>query len=147
GANPADIRRTGLEYGLMKAKYVFVQTLRLSGDGALAVGAYIAGCAFVIGHPLTWWTRSDLGLSILSLSLIYGVAVMIVFGVARMYERPWQGVSAHDVGRIIRLTAVAALLFLAFTFLVTRAAHLPRSVLLVSWFLSAGGMAAARLLV
>ncbi len=123
------------------------QAVRLVGDGAIALAGFIGGCMLVIGQPLSWWTGSTLGQTILSLGLFYAGCIMAILGAASMPQRAWQDVSARDVGRILRLTVVGTLLFLALTFLISRATVLPRSVLLAAWLLTAGGMAAARLVV
>ncbi len=120
---------------------------RLAFDAVIAFAAYLCACAVVVDQPLSWWLGSELGRGILSLGLLYSASIAGVFIAGKVERRQWRTVSAHDVGLVIRMTVVGALAFLILAFLTSRAAVLPRSVLVVSWFLTTGAMAAARLVV
>jgi O-antigen biosynthesis protein WbqV len=119
---------------------------RLVIDGSIALASFWLACWAIVGQPMSWWTDTAEGRGILLLAITYAIVLVGVFFVGKLDQRPWNTVSARDMGRIIRLNLVGGLLFLSLVFLVSRAEELPRSILLVSWFLTAGAMAGARLI-
>jgi hypothetical protein len=130
----------------MIRKRLQLQLSRLIVDGLIALAAFWGVCFSLINQELSWWTGDPQGRTIILLGVLYAASMMLVFLVSKIETRVWHVVSARDVGRIIRMTVIGALLFLGLTFITSRAAVLPRSILLLAWFVTAGGMAGVRLM-
>lgn len=119
---------------------------RLAIDGSIALASFLGACWAVVDQPVSWWLSTQSGRQVLALGVLYAVTMVVMMAVGRLDRRTWCTVSARDVGRIIRLTVVGALLFLSLAFLISRAEELPRAILLIAWFVTAGGMATGRLI-
>lgn len=119
---------------------------RLAIDGLIALASFLLACWTIIGQPVSWWTETADAREILFLAVAYSMVLVAAFAIGKLDQKPWNTVSARDMGRIIRHIAVGGLIFLCLVFLVSRAEDLPRSILVVSLFMTAGTMAGARLI-
>ncbi len=108
----------------------------------------MAGLSFVIALALRlgadtfeYFTRD------LTLALILFVAVCaVVFRVVGLYRGIWRYASLNDLLAIIRAASLAILVFLAITFLVTRLGSVPRTSLIINWFILVSLLGAPRVL-
>ncbi|MBI3445760.1 MAG: polysaccharide biosynthesis protein, partial [Magnetospirillum sp.] len=77
-----------------------------------------------------WWDRLDFGFATL---LFVGSAVPCFLS-QRLYRGVWRYASTNDLMALTRAATLTILVFLTVLFLTTRLQALPRSVLLINWF-------------
>ncbi|WP_242442841.1 nucleoside-diphosphate sugar epimerase/dehydratase [Magnetospirillum sp. 15-1] len=104
---------------------------------AFAHDILVAALSFVISLYLrlgddvwTWWDRLDLGLA----TALFILVAAPVFVSQRLYRGIWRYASVNDLLALTRAATLTILIFLLLLFLTTRLQVLPRSVLLINWF-------------
>ena len=101
-------------------------------DIIMAAVAFLAALYLRMGEELVPnWDHSTL---ILATATFTGVAA-ISFLSSAMYKGVWRYASINDLVTMTRAATVTVLVFYLTLFLVTRLAELPRSVLVINWFI------------
>jgi O-antigen biosynthesis protein WbqV len=97
---------------------------------------FMAGLSFLLA---LWLRLGDLPLAHMSDRLVIAWALFTivcgaVFWRIGLYRGIWRYASMNDVAAIVKAVTVALLIYLPVAFLVTRVAEIPRSVLIINWF-------------
>ncbi len=119
--------------------------LKLAVHIALPLAAYISAYAFVLSPALGWWVSPDSRVVWLA-AVFYAVLAALLEIVFRTERSSWRYVSVQDAIALVRSTFLTMAAFLVSMFVLVRAVEVPRSVLLITWVLHLGGLAATRLL-
>lgn len=82
------------------------------------------------GEVAGWWSGGELGLA----TLLFAAIAAPVFISQRLYRGVWRYASVNDMLALARAATLTVLIFTAFLFLVTRLQSLPRSQLIINWF-------------
>ena len=112
-------------------------------DVFMAPVSFVAALSLRLGEDV-WAYLADPDL-LLALGLFTGVCAA-VFWCLDLYRGIWRYASMPDLVSIMRAVSLALLIFLAITFLVTRLEALPRSFLVIDWFVLIFLLGAPRLL-
>ena len=104
---------------------------------AFAHDVMMAALSFVVALYLRlgddtwiWWDRLDLGLA----TAMFTLVAAPIFISQNLYRGVWRYASVNDLMALTRAATLAILVFLLLLFLTTRLQALPRSVLLINWF-------------
>ena len=96
----------------------------------------MAGVAFLfalwmrLGSVLDYYPAEDLALS----TGIFVLVCAAVFWLTGLYRGVWRYASMNDLMSILRAATIAAIIYLAIQFIFTRLELLPRSVVIINWF-------------
>lgn len=108
--------------------------------------AFLLSFSLRRGLGLEWWSASPEAILILSWAALYA-GIAAVFELVFKTERSaWSYTSINDISRLVQVTAVTALTFLALIFISNRGISLPRSTILLSWILSLFALIGVRVL-
>jgi FlaA1/EpsC-like NDP-sugar epimerase len=100
-------------------------------DVIMAAVSFWASLNLRLGEDMwSLWKSGDL---MLGTTLFVSVAIP-VFISQRLYRGVWRYASVNDMTALIRASTLTILAFMALLFLVTRLEALPRSVLVINWF-------------
>ena len=77
-----------------------------------------------------WWDRQDFAMA----TVLFTLVAAPVFISQRLYRGVWRYASTADLMALTRAASFTVLIFLAILFLTSRLQALPRSVLLINWF-------------
>lgn len=119
--------------------------LKLAIHIALPLAAYVSAYAFVLSPTLGWWISPD-AREVWLAAVFYAVLAALLEIVFRTERSSWRYVSVQDAIALVRSTFLTMAAFLVIMFVLVRAVEVPRSVLLITWVLHLGGLAATRLL-
>ena len=113
-------------------------------DVAMAPVSFVAALTLRLGVDDVWsyLREPDMLLALGVFTLVCGA----VFWTLDLYRGIWRYASMPDLFAIARAVSLALLIFLAITFLMTRLEALPRSFLIIDWFVLIFLLAAPRLL-
>lgn len=109
-----------------------------------AFAAFLLAYDLVLGPGLSWWMSAESGTAYL-LAGFYALIAASLEMLFRTERTTWRYVSVQDAFNLVRSTLLTAAVFLAVAFVMSRAEALPRSVLILSWVIHLGGLAAMRL--
>jgi len=100
-------------------------------DVVMAAFSFVAALYLRLGDGL-WllWSNGDLWLDV---GLFVAVAVPVFLSL-KLYRGVWRYASTHDMARLVRATTLTVLIFTVVLFLVNRLETVPRSVLIITWF-------------
>ncbi|MCP4326862.1 MAG: polysaccharide biosynthesis protein [Alphaproteobacteria bacterium] len=76
---------------------------------------------------------------------VFAAVAAAVFAVMRLYRNVWRYISLNEFFDILRAATLIILVFLPSMFLLTRLEALPRSVLVINWFVLVGLLAGSRI--
>ncbi|MDO8607803.1 MAG: nucleoside-diphosphate sugar epimerase/dehydratase [Phaeospirillum sp.] len=100
-------------------------------DVVMAAASFVAALYLRLGDGIwQYWGSGDL---LLGTALFAAVAVP-VFLSQRLYRGVWRYASVSDMTALVRASTLTVLIFMALLFLMTRLQSLPRSVLIINWF-------------
>ena len=108
---------------LTRAHLAFLHDLVMAG------ASFLAAMTLRLGEE----AFADTGKLALGCALFVGVAAVVFRGL-RMYRGVWHYASVNDLLAITKASTLTILVFLPALFLVTRLDALPRSVLIINWF-------------
>ena len=100
-------------------------------DGVMAALSYLLALYLRLGMDPLDYSRE---LVVVGTPIFTGVA-MCVFAALRLHQGVWRYASLPELWQIMRASAVAILVFLLVLFWVTRLELLPRSALVINWFI------------
>ncbi len=112
-------------------------------DVAMAALSFIIAMALRLGEDVMAFLREPATMQALA---IFTVICAVIFWFAGLYRGIWRYASLQDVANIVRAVTLALLLFLPLTFLATRLEALPRSFLIIDWFVLIFLLATPRIL-
>ena len=100
-------------------------------DVLMAAVSFWAALNLRLGDDM-WllWKSGDLVLG----TLLFVAIAMPVFVSQRLYRGVWRYASVNDMTALVRASTLTVLIFMALLFLMTRLETLPRSVLIINWF-------------
>jgi O-antigen biosynthesis protein WbqV len=105
--------------------------LAFAHDVIMAALSFVVALYLRLGEDAwNWWDRLDLGLA----TALFSLVAAAVFLSQRLYRGVWRYASVNDLMALTRAATLTVLVFLALLFLTTRLQALPRSVLLINWF-------------
>ncbi|RAU23612.1 nucleotide sugar dehydratase [Paramagnetospirillum kuznetsovii] len=100
-------------------------------DVVMAALSFVLALYLRLGDEMgRYWGNGDL---LLGAGLFTAVAVP-VFLSQRLYRGVWRYASVSDMTALVRAATLTVLIFMAVLFLMTRLQSLPRSVLIINWF-------------
>lgn len=118
------------------------QTIAFLHDLAMAALSFVLALGLRLGLDPLVRLPADAWLALLLFTAVCGV----VFSRAGLYRGIWRYASLNDLAAIVRAVTIALLVFLPITFLLTRLNELPRSSLIINWFVLIFLLGAPRLL-
>jgi len=111
-------------------------------DVVMAALSFFIALALRMGDDLLLVLNDNLLLA----GLLFTAVCACVFLFTGLYRGVWRYASLNDVISIMRAVTLALLVFLLVTFMLTRLESLPRSMLLINWFVLAFLLSAPRML-
>jgi FlaA1/EpsC-like NDP-sugar epimerase len=100
-------------------------------DIVMAALSFVAALYLRLGDDIwLYWGSGDLALG----TGLFAVVAMPVFLSQRLYRGVWRYASVNDMLALVRASTMTVLIFMAVLFLMTRLQSLPRSVLIINWF-------------
>lgn len=117
-------------------------TLALGHDTVMAALSFGLSVYLRLGDRFSSYLNSDL---VTAGVLFTGVCAMVFF-FSGLYRGIWRYASMNDLVAIVRAVTLALLIFLAITFLLTRLDAVPRSSLVINWFVLIFLLGAPRML-
>ncbi len=118
------------------------QSVAFIHDLAMAALSFLVALALRLGLDPLFTMPADTWLALLLFTLVCG----IVFWRAGLYRGIWRYASLNDLVSIVRAVTLALLVFLPVTFLITRLNELPRTSLVINWFVLIALLGAPRLI-
>jgi FlaA1/EpsC-like NDP-sugar epimerase len=112
-------------------------------DLVMAAGSFLAALYLRMGE--VWVPGWDASMMTLATATFTGTAAF-AFMSARMYKGVWRYASVNDLLRLARGATLTILVFYLLMFLMTRLQDLPRSVLIINWFVLLALLGAPRFL-
>lgn len=105
--------------------------LAFAHDVLMAALSFVVALYLRLGDDAwVWWDRLDLGLA----TALFTLVAAPIFVSQRLYRGVWRYASVADLMALTRATTLTILVFLLLLFLTSRLQALPRSVLLINWF-------------
>ncbi|CCG41703.1 polysaccharide biosynthesis protein [Magnetospirillum molischianum] len=100
-------------------------------DVVMAASSFVSALYLRLGDGL-WllWSNGDLLLG----TVLFVVVAIPVFLSLRLYRGVWRYASTSDMAGLVRATTLTILIFTVVLFLVNRLQTVPRSVLIINWF-------------
>jgi O-antigen biosynthesis protein WbqV len=111
-------------------------------DLAMAALSFLVAIALRLGFGSIFSIHTDTWLAMGLFTVVCG----IVFWRAGLYRGIWRYASLNDLVTIVRAVTLAILVFLPVTFLITRLNELPRTSLVINWFVLIFLLGAPRLI-
>ncbi len=111
-------------------------------DVTMAALSFVIALALRLGDRLVGAFNDNLLLAL----VLFTVVCAGVFWFTGLYRGIWRYASLNDVIAISRAVTLALLIFLPVTFMITRLDAIPRSMLLINWFVLAFLLSAPRML-
>jgi len=100
-------------------------------DVVMAAVSFVAALYLRLGDDIwLYWGSGDLALG----TGLFALVAMPVFLLQKLYRGVWRYASVSDMMALVRATTLTVLVFMALLFLMTRLQSLPRSVLVINWF-------------
>jgi O-antigen biosynthesis protein WbqV len=99
-------------------------------DGAMAAISFIAALYLRLGNNPLEYSRE----LVVTATPTFTAVAVCVFAAMRLHQGVWRYASLPELLQIMRAVAVVILVFLLVQFWVTRLESLPRSVLVIDWF-------------
>ena len=100
-------------------------------DVVMAALSFLVALNLRLGDEMwAMWGSGDLALG----TLLFVAVAIPVFISQRLYRGVWRYASVNDMVALIRASTMTVLIFMAVLFLMTRLTTLPRSVLVINWF-------------
>jgi O-antigen biosynthesis protein WbqV len=100
-------------------------------DGAMAAISFVAALYLRLGNNPLEYSRE----LVVTATPTFTAVAVCVFAAMRLHQGVWRYASLPELLQIMRAAAVVILVFLLVQFWVTRLESLPRSVLVIDWFL------------
>jgi O-antigen biosynthesis protein WbqV len=114
-----------MKFNLHRGHITFVHDVIMAGL------SFVASLYLRFGDDLAaYWDRANLAQA----TMLFTVVAGTVFMSSRMYRGVWRYASINDMLTITKAVTLTVLVFLAFLFLTTRLQALPRSFLVINWF-------------
>ncbi len=104
--------------------------------------SFVVALALRLGADTFGYFSKDLVLALVVFTLVCG----LVFHFVGLYRGIWRYASLNDLVAIMRAASLAILLFLAITFLMTRLESVPRTSLIINWFVLVSMLGAPRVM-
>ncbi|KIL97814.1 Capsular polysaccharide biosynthesis [Paramagnetospirillum magnetotacticum MS-1] len=100
-------------------------------DVVMAAVSFWAALNLRLGEDM-WllWKSGDLAAG----TILFVAIAIPVFISQRLYRGVWRYASVNDMAALVRASTLTVLIFMALLFLITRLEALPRSVLIINWF-------------
>ena len=115
----------GMKENLTRAHVAFVH------DIVMAAVSFVAALYLRLGDDIwQYWGSGDLALG----TGLFALVAVPVFLSQRLYRGVWRYASVNDMSALVRASTLVVLIFMALLFLMTRLQSLPRSVLVINWF-------------
>ncbi len=118
------------------------QTIAFLHDLGMAALSFLLALGLRLGVDPLLRLPADAWLALVLFTMVCG----IVFWHAGLYRGIWRYASLNDLVAIVRAVTLALLVFLPVTFLITRLNELPRTSLIINWFVLIFLLGAPRLL-
>lgn len=118
------------------------QLIAFTHDLAMAAASFVIALGLRLGHGTLDYLTTDLLIALAVFTAVCGV----VFRYIGLYRGIWRYASLNDVEAIARAATLAILVFLAVTFLITRLEAVPRTSLIINWFVLIFLLGAPRIL-
>ncbi|CAA7620970.1 nucleoside-diphosphate sugar epimerase/dehydratase [Magnetospirillum sp. SS-4] len=100
-------------------------------DVVMAAVSFVAALYLRLGDDIwLYWGSGDLALG----TGLFALVAMPVFLSQKLYRGVWRYASVNDLLALVRAATLTVLVFLAVLFLMTRLQSMPRSVLVINWF-------------
>ena len=100
-------------------------------DVVMAAVSFVAALYLRLGDGIwLYWSSGDLALG----TALFALVAMPVLLSQRLYRGVWRYASVNDLLALVRAATLTVLVFLAALFLMTRLQSMPRSVLVINWF-------------
>jgi FlaA1/EpsC-like NDP-sugar epimerase len=103
-------------------------------DLVMAAFSFLAAVYLRLGEGWTGLDRSTLAVATVGFAAVSGA----VFLSLRMYKGVWRYASVNDLVALVRAGTLAVVIFYVLMFLATRLEELPRSVVVINWFVLLG---------
>ena len=114
-----------MKENLSRAHVAFVH------DIVMAAVSFVAALYLRLGDDIwQYWGSGDLALG----TALFVIVAAPVFLSQRLYRGVWRYASVNDMTALVRAGTLTVLIFMAVLFLMTRLQSLPRSVLVINWF-------------
>ena len=112
-------------------EYLSRAHIAFTHDVVMAAVSFVAALYLRMGDDMwQYWGSGDLALG----TLLFAAVASPVFLSQRLYRGVWRYASVNDMAALVRAGTLTVLIFMALLFLVTRLQTLPRSVLIINWF-------------
>ncbi len=118
------------------------QTIAFLHDLTMAALSFVVAIALRLGADTYGYFTPDLLLALAVFTLVCG----LVFHFLGLYRGIWRYASLNDLIAILRAATLAILVFLAITFMITRLESVPRTSLIINWFILVSMLGAPRVL-
>lgn len=114
----------------------------LAHDVTMAGAAFVASAYLRLGEELFGQWRDLLEVAF----PVFLVTALAVFAGLRLHRSVWRYISLQEILEVMRAAALVILVFLPAMFLLTRLADVPRSLLVITWFVMVALLCAPRVL-
>lgn len=118
------------------------QSIAFLHDVVMAGLSFVAALSLRLGEDVVNAVSPELVLAL----LIFMAVCAVVFSYVGLYRGIWRYASLSDLEAILRAATFAILIFLPVTFLLTRLAEVPRTALVINWFVLVFLLGAPRIL-
>lgn len=118
------------------------QSIAFLHDVAVAGLSFIAALALRLGEGVFAAVSPELVLAL----IVFMAVCAVVFSYVGLYRGIWRYASLSDLEAILRAATFAILIFLPITFLITRLEEVPRTALVINWFVLVFLLGAPRIL-
>jgi FlaA1/EpsC-like NDP-sugar epimerase len=118
------------------------QLVAYTHDLAMAAASFVISLGLRLGHDTLDYLTTDVLIALGLFTVVCGV----VFRYVGLYRGIWRYASLNDVEAIVRAATLSILVFLAVTFLITRLDAVPRTSLVINWFVLISLLGAPRIL-
>lgn len=118
------------------------QSIAFLHDVAMAGLSFVAALSLRLGQDVVNAVSPELVLAL----LIFMAVCAVVFSYVGLYRGIWRYASLSDLEAILRAATFAILIFLPITFLITRLDEVPRTSLIINWFVLVFLLGAPRIL-
>ena len=120
---------------LVRAAFVLIH------DGVMAAASFLIGLRLRLGVDFYDYSPD---LAVLG-TIVFTTAALCVFVATRLYRGVWRYASIEEMLQIARVAGFTILIFVLCMFFITRLQALPRSTLMIDWFVLVALMGGSRL--
>ena len=113
----------------------------LTHDGVMAAASFLISLRLRVGEHFYAYSPD---LAVLG-TIVFTTAALCVFIATRLYRGVWRYASIEEMMQIARVAGITILLFVFCMFFMTRLQQMPRSTLVINWFVLAALMGGSRL--